>query len=158
MAPSARARGITRLESMKSRTQVSVQITDTKPGPPSLHRQDDTEVRFAAQHAVVSLGGSFKRISFYHRTYAAQFSEVECVLRIGGGSRGPALNYQMTIGSTVAKSSPLSGPEQPESHGRAMQAAVRLSGHRDTGLSTASIRSFGSLGPLSGPRVAMSSV
>ena len=34
------------------------------------HRQNDAELRFAAQHARVRLGRSFERIGFNHRTDA----------------------------------------------------------------------------------------
>ncbi len=42
-------------------------------------RQDDPELRFAAQHSFVSLVGFFERICFNHRTHAGQFGETQCI-------------------------------------------------------------------------------
>src|SRR5207302_11461403 len=59
---------------------------------PTLHRQNDAELRLAAQHSFVSFSRFFERIRLNHRTHAAQFGKVERVLGICRCSRGPALN------------------------------------------------------------------
>jgi hypothetical protein len=71
---------------------------------PSSHRQDHTELGVAAHHARVSLGRSFERIAFNHGTHAAQFSEAQGILGIGGCSRGPALPFgpRPSISSDIA--------------------------------------------------------
>jgi len=58
----------------------------------SAHRQHYSEPRLAAQHAIVGGCGLFEWEGLDHGTNTGQRTKVECVFRIPGGSRWPALN------------------------------------------------------------------
>ena len=62
------------------------------PAPSPTHCEHYSESFLAAQHAIVGGRGLFEREGLDHGTNTGQRTEVECVFRIPGGSRWPALN------------------------------------------------------------------
>src|SRR5215472_13475312 len=56
------------------------------------HCQNDTELRLAAKHALVCLGGFFERTGFNHGTHAGELGKAQRVLGIRWCSRCPTLN------------------------------------------------------------------